>query len=227
MLRERFRLYLITDDTGRPLRELIAIVEAALQGGVTAVQLREKHASVTDLSRMVESIAPICKRYGALFLLNAALWHPSLPLDQVDGLHLQASTWFPSSPKGALARWLAERPQAVVVYSAHSLEEMSRVFATGVRAMTISPIYLTPSKDGILSPLGPAAINVARRELPNATIIALGGIACENVAEVIAAGADGIAVIRAIFADSNPEVAARRLRHEVDLALTTAGWVPE
>lgn len=218
MLREKFRLYLITDDKGRSLQELTRIVEAALRGGVTAVQLREKHASVTQLFRMVEFIAPLCRQYGALFLLNAVLWHPELPYNLVDGLHVQASTWYPQ-PRSGIVEWLSSKGQAALVYSAHSVEEMTRLISTGVGAMTLSPIFSTPSKEGILAPLGTEALREARSRLPHATIIALGGIAPANVGDVIRAGADGVAVIRAILDDPDPEAAARRLRYEVDSAL--------
>lgn len=197
-----------------------------MRGGVTAVQLREKRASATQLSRMIESLAPLCKQYGALFLLNAGSWYAELPLDLVDGLHLQASTWYPR-PRSELIEWLSQKAQPVLVYSAHSVEEMTHVSTTGVCAMTLSPIFPTPSKEGILAPLGAAALREARSRLPRTTIIALGGIAPANVVDVVRAGADGVAVIRAILDDPDPEAAARRLRHEVDSALSSSGTVPE
>jgi thiamine-phosphate pyrophosphorylase len=217
-LRDRFRLYLITDDRGGEADVLVARIEAALRGGVGAVQLREKKASPAQLARLIELIAPLCRRHDTPLLLNVTLWHPALPLELIDGLHFQAATWPPAHGSDLAAWFLPRRDGLLLVYSAHSVGELERVRREGISIATISPLYPTPSKEGILAPLGPAAVSQARAAAPDAVIIGLGGIDVHNAAEVVAAGADGVAVIRAVLAAPDPEAAARRLRGVVDAA---------
>ncbi len=132
MLRERFRLYIITDDSGNQPEALAQRLTAALRGGATAIQLREKHASPAEVGRLIELIAPVCCQYGALLLLNASCWHPSLPLSFVDGLHLQAATW-PALENSPLGEWLRMRKDLILAYSAHSLQEIEQLEKAGLQ----------------------------------------------------------------------------------------------
>jgi thiamine-phosphate pyrophosphorylase len=217
-LAEKFLLYLITDDQGRSPQTLASLIEAAVRGGVTAVQIREKHAPHDVLKELILRASPICRHHGALLLLNATLWRDDLPLDLLDGLHLQNATW-PAAPEAEPAQWIRSRHDLVLAYSAHSIEEMKTISATGVPVMTLSPIFDTPSKAGILEPLGPQSLVEARAALPDTVIVALGGISEQNVAQVINHGADGVALIRALLHAPNVEFAARRLRQELQKAL--------
>lgn len=217
-LKDVFRLYLITDDAGRSARELAARVDAALRGGVTAVQLREKSVDRRALAEYVLRLGDVCKSRGVPLLLNGALWFPELPLDFIDGIHLQAATW-PVSRHVGFANWLERHPALVRIYSAHSVEEAAAVAVAGVPAVTMSPIFPTPSKEGILPPLGVGYLESARRALSDTIIVGLGGIRVGNARDVIRAGADGVAVIRAILTQDQVERAAARLRQEVELAL--------
>jgi len=188
------RLCLITDDAGRPTGELAAIVEGALEGGVTAVQYREKSASAPVVADHLRVLSPICRRRGAPLILNASLLDAAVTagcLGLVDGVHYGRETW-------PLRARLA--PHLPAGYSAHEIEEAFERLAEGAAYVTLSPIFDTPSKRGILPPRGVAWLREARQTLgPDAIIVALGGITADNAAEVLRAGASGVAVIRALM----------------------------
>jgi thiamine-phosphate pyrophosphorylase len=218
VLAERFRLYLITDGKACSPEELACKVEKAIRGGVTAIQIREKHFSFSLVVRTIELLADACRPRGVLLLLNATLWSEKLPLDLIDGLHIQLSTWQEGGGKSDLLEWVKADSRKILVYSAHSKEEVVRLYEEGIPAFTISPLYPTPSKEGILEPLGPAYVNVTRRACPHAVLIGLGGISLENAHDVILNGADGVAVMRAIMDAKDPEAIAYSLRTIVDAA---------
>ncbi len=219
-LRNQFRLYLITDGQLRPAREMASVVEKAIRGGVTAIQLREKQAQREQILRYLEALRPVCEKQGVPLILNAASWFPGIPTDLLDGVHLQSSSWS-WQRQTLLGQWLDKNAGLLRIYSAHSVAEAEKVVPSGIPAITLSPIYPTPSKEGILSPLGVRAVDEARRKLPQTVLVALGGINASNAAEVISRGADGIALIRAIFDVPDVESAARSLREIVEKAVAT------
>jgi thiamine-phosphate pyrophosphorylase len=106
-----------------------------------------------------------------------------------------------------------------VGYSAHAPDDAVSAFTHNVDFCTLSPIFATPSKVGILDPIGVRAIREARKQLPDKTIVALGGVNETNAEQCVRAGASGIAVIRAIMAAEDPETAARRLLRIVENSL--------
>jgi thiamine-phosphate diphosphorylase len=134
------RLCLITDDAGRPTGELAAIVEGALEGGVTAVQYREKSASASVVADQLRVLSPICRRRGAPLILNASLLDAALTagcLGLVDGVHYGRETW-------PLRARLA--PHLPAGYSAHEIEEARERLAEGAAYVTLSPIFDTPQQ---------------------------------------------------------------------------------
>jgi thiamine-phosphate pyrophosphorylase len=104
----------------------------------------------------------------------------------------------------------------VAGYSAHDASEVALMTGRGVDFVTLSPVFETPSKAGILEPCGVGEITRARAKVAGAVVVGLGGIDGTNCRPVIRAGADGIAVMRAIMGSTNPEAAARELRDAVD-----------
>ncbi|MCX7963225.1 MAG: thiamine phosphate synthase [Candidatus Hydrogenedentota bacterium] len=212
---ESLRLLLITDDSGRSPAELLRIVQAAIRGGVTGVQLREKQASGQRVRELVGELAALCQGAEVALFLNASLLHHISELPLSVGIHFGAATWHLRNSYVSGARDTLRS----IGYSAHEIAEAQQVAQEGAHYVTLSPIYDTPSKRGILEPRGPAWLELARRSLGEFPIVALGGIDGTNAREVVRAGADGIAVIRAIMAAPDPEIAARQLREQVELGL--------
>ena len=202
MRRERLaqtRLYLVVDL--RP--ELEQVVEAALQGGVDIVQLREKAAPDAEVVAAARSLAELCRRHGALFIVND---RPDLAVSSdADGVHVGQEDVPVPEARAAVG------PDRLIGVSTHSPDQIER--ADGADYISIGPIWETPTK------LGRAGVGLElvrfgaeRARLP---FFAIGGIDERTAPEVAAAGATKIAVVRAIADAVDPRAAARRLRAAV------------
>ncbi len=198
-----FRLYLITArHVLTKERSLAEAVERALRGGVRAVQLREKDLPAAELFRLAGQLRGLTRRYSARLLINDRI-DIALAVE-ADGVHLGAE----SLPVAEARRLLG--PHKLIGYSAHRLEELSSAEISCADFATFSPIFHTPSKAGWGPPQGIERLRQACRasHLP---VFALGGIRQENLPEVLAAGAHGVAVISAVLAAADPTEAAKAL----------------
>lgn len=199
--RERLRCCLIADP-GWCRRDPVATVEAALEGGVRAVQLRDKQATTREIYELARPLRELTLRHGALLLINDRA-DIALAVG-ADGVHLG---W--QSLPAAQVRKLIGR-DLLIGKSVHNVEEARQAVAERVDYLIAGPIYDTPSKRGLVPKLGIVGLRQIC-DLADAAVIALGGIDESNAAEVIEAGADGVAVIRAICAAADPRHAAARL----------------
>ncbi len=197
-----FRVYLITDRGQAPGGDIARAVAGALDGGIRAVQLREKDLSGKELFRLAERMRELTARYGARLFVNDRV-DVALAVG-ADGVHLGGSA-IPAS----VARTLLGEG-ALIGCSTHSARELREAIALGADFATFGPVYPTPSKAAYGPPVGIAALAQACREttLP---LFALGGVGAGNAREVIEAGAFGIALISAVVAAANPREAAAKL----------------
>jgi len=194
------RLYLVCAEHDN---EFLA---AALAGGVQIVQLRVKQRSDDELLDTALRYARLCRQAGALLIVND---RPALALAaDADGVHLGQD----DMPVAAARRIVGE--QRLIGLSTHSAAQLAR--ATGVDYVGVGPVHATPTKPG-RPPVGLALVRhaAAHARVP---FFAIGGIDPDNVAEVIAAGARRVAVVRAITNADDPEAAARALRAALDAA---------
>jgi thiamine-phosphate pyrophosphorylase len=186
------RLYLITG--ARP--DLTAFLEAAVHGGVDFVQIREKELPDGPLLRVLEEARQVTRRLGVPLTVND---RPDLAvLVGADYVHVGQD----DLPAAAVRRF-----GIPVGVSTHAPDELARAEADYVG---VGPVYETPTKEG-----RPAVgLEYVRHAAAHARVpwFAIGGIDETNVADVVAAGALRIAVVRAIGAADDPERAARRLR---------------
>jgi thiamine-phosphate pyrophosphorylase len=186
------RLYLITG--ARP--DLGTFLEAAVRGGVDFVQLREKELSDADLLRVLEEARAVTRGLGVPLVVND---RPDLAvLVGADYVHVGQD----DLPLRAVRRFGI--PAGL---STHSREELERAEADYV---AVGPVFATPTKPGRPA-VGLELVRHAAERTP-APWFAIGGIDRTNVAEVVAAGARRIAVVRAIGDADDPEAAARELR---------------
>ena len=198
-----FRLYLVTDRTQTAGRPLATVVEAALAGGVDAVQLREKDLPSAELLDLATRLHPLCKRYHVPLLIN----------DRVDialavgaeGVHLPADSFTPADARRLLG------PEALIGASTHSLAEAQAAGNGGADFIVFGPVFDTQSKRAFGAPTGLEALaEVARAvALP---VLAIGGINAQRATSIRARGADGVAVVSAVLAAPRPELAAAALR---------------
>lgn len=204
--KNRVRLYLITDDSPRSPQDLADTIARAIEGGVTAVQFREKKRPTESRAHALQLVSDVCLRNNTPLLLNADILDATTPNVLLAGIHYSART----------LHLAPHYPNHAIGFSAHTLQEAAHAFALGAHFCTISPVYATPSKAGILKPVGIAAIRELRLSMPTATLVALGGVNATNAAECMDAGADGVAVIRSIMDAPDPTAAAKKLRLTVE-----------
>lgn len=201
-LAERLELMVLTDPEpacGRPLPE---VVDACLEAGATAVQLRHEGAEGGRLHREARRLRPVARRHGALFLVND---RADVALAAgADGVHLG-----PADPPVAAVRRTA--PDGFVVgYSTDVPEEGARAAADGADYLGVGAVYGTTSKPG----LGDEAVGPDRvREVLEAAGlpgVGIGGVTADNAADVYAAGA-GVAVLSEVMGAEDPARAVRAL----------------
>lgn len=198
-----FPLYLITDrHVVPPGRTLIGQVRAALEGGVRAVQLREKDLPAAELYPLAVELRALTRAFDAQLLINDRI-DVALAV-AADGVHLGGH-----SLPTAIARQLLG-PQRLLGVSTHHLEEIDAAATAGADFVTYGPIYPTPSKLSFGAPLGVEQLRHACRAtgLP---LFALGGINETTLPEVIFAGCQHIACIGAILHSDVPQLVAQRL----------------
>jgi thiamine-phosphate pyrophosphorylase len=199
-------VHLITDR--RLAADLPARVAAALLGapaGAVAVHLREKDLGGAALLDLARALLPACRARGARLLVND---RADVALAAgADGVHLPAAGMSPADARALLGA------AALVGVSCHAAADVARARAGGADFATFSPVWDTPSKRAYGPPVGIAALEVAARlGLP---LVALGGVEPENAAEAVAAGAAGVAAIRAWLVGPDPAGAVARLHAAV------------
>ena len=195
-----FRLYFVTDRHHTAGRPLIDVVRAALDGGVHAVQLREKDLEGGALYRLAARLRDLTARYAACLLINDRL-DVALAVE-ADGVHL-GQTSLPVST----ARQLLGADKLIGV-STHSPAEIAA--AEGADFVVFGPVYFTPSKATYGEPQGLERLGQAVHHSP-APVFAIGGIQADRIAAVRATGAHGIALISALSSAADPSRAAQDL----------------
>ena len=200
----RCHLYLVT----RPRPDLEQVVASALEAGVRLVQYRAKQAD--DRTRLAEATAlrELCRRHGALFLVNDRL-DLALAVD-ADGVHLGQDDVPP-----AVARRLLG-PECLIGRSTHDPDQLRQAIADGCDYVGVGPVHATPTKPG-REPVGLAYVRQAAAE---ATLpwFAIGGIEASNLEAVRQAGASRVAVVRAITDAADPAAASRELLRALEPA---------
>ena len=188
------RLYLVCD------AQPDSFLDAALRGGVDIVQLRMKDARDEEIVRAARRFRQICTAHGALLILND---RPDLAQPaQADGVHVGQD----DVPVGAARR--AVGSDRLVGLSTHSPPQIDR--AVGVDYIGVGPVHETPTKPGRPA-VGLELVRYAA-ECFAGPFFAIGGITPSNVAAVQAAGAQRVAVVRALTEAQDAEAAARGLR---------------
>jgi thiamine-phosphate pyrophosphorylase len=192
-----FSLYLITDRMQTAGRSLPAVVADALRGGLRAVQLREKDLASGQLLELAFELRQLTREYGAKLLINDRI-DVALAAG-ADGVHLGKA----GLPVPEARRMLGS--ERLIGYSAHSADEALQAQLDGADFVTLGPVYPTPSKAQYGEPLGLSALSEAVRVV-TIPVFALGGVKQASVAEVLSAGAHGVALISAIMAAPDPRI---------------------
>jgi thiamine-phosphate pyrophosphorylase len=202
-------LYLITEASLAGGRDQVEVVAAALRGGATMVQLRDKELPARDLYALGQRLRELTRERGAALIVNDRV-DLALALD-ADGVHLGQDDLPPAVARALLG------PERVIGVSVGSPAELELVRREGADYLGTGPFSLTGSKRDAGSAIGAAGL--ARvRALTDLPIVAIGGLSAATAGEAIRAGASGVAVISAVVSAADPESAARQLRQAVDAA---------
>ena len=197
-----FNLYLITDRNGTRGRELPVIVEEALKGGVTAVQLREKDLSSRELYEAAFALRKLTSRYDAKLIINDRI-DIALAVD-ADGVHLGGN----SIPVHRARRVVGAK--RLIGVSCHNMMSAINAEEKGADFITFGPVFHTPSKTIYGDPVGVGKLAEVTGLL-RIPVFALGGVNRTNLSRVMGTGIHGIALISAVMAADDPQSEAKSL----------------
>lgn len=183
-------------------REPEALLQAALNGGVDIVQLREKKLGREEIERSAQTFRRLCDTYSALFIVNDDPWLAESC--GADGVHVGQD-----DTPAAEARELLG-PEAIVGLSTHSEEQLAASAGAPVDYVSVGPVWETPTKAGRPG-VGLGLVEHAVAAAPH-PFFAIGGIDPSNAGEVVAAGARRLGAVRAIRDATEPAAAAAALR---------------
>jgi thiamine-phosphate pyrophosphorylase len=214
-MRRRFdpTLYLVTDPELARGRKLTEVVAAAVRGGVTLVQLRDKLAGGRALLESARALKSVLEPLGVPLIVN----------DRVDvahaagvGCHLGQSDLPAAAARAILG------PDAILGVSLDDPEQARAIDPARVDYVAHGPFAATATKADAGGATGAEGLAATRR-LTGLPLVAIGGINARNAAAALRAGADGIAVVSAIITAAEPETASGELRAAIDAARAEAG----
>ncbi|GAB4292093.1 MAG: thiamine phosphate synthase [Myxococcota bacterium] len=197
-------VYLVTDNKLTLSRTVEEIVERACSAGVRAVQYRDKESDDKEFVRRALKIREITRRYNAALILNDRV-HLVAEV-QADGAHIGQKDISLEEAKRALG------DDKILGVSFQRVEEAAEAERLGVSYVALSPVFSTATKADIDPPLGIEGVRKTAKIIKRTPIIAIGGINKDNAAEVVAAGATGVAVVTAITLAEDIEKAVKELR---------------
>ena len=196
-------VYLVTDTPDPSGFDLKALVSAAVEGGVSVVQYRDKRSSARRKLETIRTLQPVCRQKGALFIVND---RADLALaGEADGVHLGQKDMPIAEARKILGR------DRIIGGTASTMEEARQVEAAGADYLGFGHIYATPTKYKGYAPRGPQMLAQVCRNL-SIPVVAIGGIGEKGAAEVLQSGAAGFAVSSAVCGAEDPRRAAGRLR---------------
>ncbi len=201
------RLYLICDSKPGG-RELSDVLRAAVAGGVDIVQLREKRLSDEELTVVARTARALCERLGALFIVND---RPAVAMEAgADGVHVGQE----DMPVAQVRELVGS--DMLIGLSTHTPAEIGAAIdrRSASDYIGVGPVHVTPTKPGRPA-VGLELVRHAAEHAPM-PFFAIGGVDDRNLAAAIEAGAQRVAVVRAVADAADPETAAHTLRILLD-----------
>lgn len=199
-------LYLVTDRSLSQGRNLEWIVEEAVKGGVTMVQLREKDCSTLQFIELALKLKQKLSLYKVPLLINDRV--DVALATAADGVHIGQS----DMPYAMVRKLLGTKK--IIGLSVENIEQVHVANKLDVDYIGISPVFSTNTKTDTAKPFGIEGIKQVMT-ISKHPAVAIGGINHENAAAIIQAGAQGIAVVSAICSANNPYKAALQLREKL------------
>jgi thiamine-phosphate pyrophosphorylase len=193
-------LYLVTRREALGIEEFLSVIHAAVNGGVTVVQLREKEASARETIHLGKKLIMLLKPLGVPLIINDRV--DIAHAIGADGVHLGQSDLSVSEARAILGK------KAMIGISVESLQQAQNAMVEDLDYLAASPIFHTKTKTDCAEPWGLNGL----KQLCTATkypVVAIGGINETNVRDVMDCGASGVALVSAIFDAACPRSAAR------------------
>ncbi len=199
-------LYAVTDRSWLGGHTLYQDVEAAIKGGATFIQLREKKLDEEHFLEEAKEIKELCKKYRVPFVINDNV-DIALAMD-ADGVHVGQSDMEAGMVREKLG------PDKIIGVSAQTVEQAILAEQKGADYLGVGAVFPTGSKDDAVEVSHDTLKAIC--EAVHIPVIAIGGISTGNVMELSGSGICGIAVISAIFAKPDIETAAKELRKQTE-----------
>ncbi len=214
-VRDRFDLsvYLVVGRGDCRHHGLEAVVAAALAGGATCVQLREKHLSASEYLDLARTLLPRLERAGVPLVVNDRV-EEALALGAASG-RVAVHVGQGDMPVAEVRERLG--PVPILGLSVRTPEEAGAVPEDLVDHLGVGPVYATATKANAPAPIGPEGL-AAVRAVTGLPLVGIGGVTAARAPEVIAAGAQGVAVVSAIACAEDPEAATREIVQAVRAA---------
>src|SRR5271163_123188 len=213
------RLNAIVDAERAGGRGLADLARRVAEGGATLVQLRDKKSDTRQMVEVARAIKAALAPHAIPFVVNDRI--DVALAARADGVHIGPDDMTAEDARRLLG------PSAIIGLSVKSVEAAEAAPAEIIDYAGVGGVYVTLSKEQKNAPIGTEGLSriakTLRRRAPNLPIAGIAGIDANNAAAVIAAGADGIAVISALTLAPDPAGAARRLREIVDGMLAKRG----
>lgn len=206
-MKDYLKLYLVTDRELSMGRSLEEVVYESVKGGVTVVQLREKEASTGEFIELARRLMKLLKPLNIPLIINDRV-DVALAVD-ADGVHIGQSDMSYADARRLLG------PDKIIGLSVESFEDIEAANALDVDYIGISPVYGTPTKTDTAEPFGLDGLRKAV-EMSVHPAVAIGGMNASTIGEVMAAGADGVAVVSAICSAENIRNSTSELRAIVE-----------
>ena len=206
-LLQALRLYLVTDQASLRGRALSDVVLAAVHGGVTCVQLREKQLDSRDFHAQALALMDLLRPLGVPLIINDRL---DIALAcGAQGVHLGQSDLPVQAARALLP------PEVFIGWSVETPAHVAQSASLPVDYLGVSPVFATPTKTDTAAPWGLEGLQGLRAQtaLP---LVAIGGIHAGNAAQVLEAGAHSLAVVSAICSAPDPRASAQELRNLID-----------
>ena len=202
MDRNLLRLYLVTDRSFLGGRRLEDVVQEAVSGGVTMVQLREKDISTREFIALARDLKAVLGPLGVPLIINDRV-DVALAAG-ADGVHIGQSDMLYTDARRLLG------PDRIIGLSVENFAQIEEANALDVDYIGVSPVFATPTKTDTAQPFGIEGLREAVRMSAHPTV-AIGGMNAACAEAVMATGTDGMAVVSAIMGSADPRSAAAQL----------------
>ncbi len=217
MIEHKLQLYFIMGSVNAGVADPLEVLEAALRGGVTCFQLREKgqHALVGDEKlAFAKACQALCQQYDVPFIVNDDV---DLAIAiEADGVHVGQDDETAATVRKRIGN------DKILGVSVHTEKEMRSAIEVGADYVGMGPVYATSSKADAKPVAGTAFIQEMARAYPTLPIVGIGGITSANFEPVLEAGAAGISLISAIALAVDPYIATRRFKIAIHKGVTSS-----